>query len=143
MRKSGGLEEGVELLEIEFQIDDTNMISFLNKNIDRLMRMSHPNIIKYIDFKPDYQQSKLKYYMIIRSRIQRQQIIGDSLSNLIKRKRYKGSYFREKQIWNIFLQILVGMKYLHENDMSHQNLDVNVRIYGSVRTLWSRKTSMY
>jgi len=54
MRKSGGLEEGVELLEIEFQIDDTNMISFLNKNIDRLMRMSHPNIIKYIDFKPDY-----------------------------------------------------------------------------------------
>ena len=56
---------------------------------------------------------------------------GD-LSKLIQRQRLKKKPFEEKLIWQYFLQICLGLKYLHDNKILHRDVKtLNVFITGS------------
>ena len=46
---------------------------------------------------------------------------GD-LENRIKEQKKKGKYFNEKDIWRVFIQLVKGLKSLHELDILHRDI---------------------
>lgn len=48
---------------------------------------------------------------------------GD-LFEKIKKKQKKSGHLEEKEIWNIFIEIVFGLKALHERNIFHRDLKV-------------------
>ena len=46
---------------------------------------------------------------------------GD-LENRIKEQKKKGKYFNEKDIWRVFIQLIKGLKSLHDLDILHRDI---------------------
>jgi len=52
---------------------------------------------------------------------------GD-LEGKIKEKRKSKSYFDEEDIWNVIIQALRGLNWLHDCDTLHRDLKVSLNI---------------
>ena len=72
---------------------------------------------------------------------------GD-ISQLIKRYKTNHTYFTENQIWYYFIQICIGLRYLHKNNIIHRDIkpanlfidkNNNIKIgdFGIIKTLQS------
>jgi len=77
-----------------------------------LASISHPNIIAYKD--SFIYENSLCIIM--------EYADGGDLANLIETKKKAQTLFLEKEIWEIFLQILTGLNALHELKTLHRDL---------------------
>ena len=84
---------------------------FMNE-INILKKCHHPNIVKLIDHFED-----IEYYYIILEYIQ-----GEDLKNYIKKQLYT---FNEKQVAHIIIEIVRGIKYLHQFGILHKDIKEN------------------
>ena len=79
-----------------------------------LYSLDNPNIISYIDSFFDEESKTLNTIMEYAEN-------GDLSKKILslKKKKY---HFTENQIWKFIIQILLGMNYLHENNIIHRDL---------------------
>ena len=79
-----------------------------------LYSLDHPNIISYIDSFFDEESKTLNTIMEYAEN-------GDLKKKIssLKQKKY---HFTENQIWKFIIQILLGMNYLHDNNIIHRDL---------------------
>ena len=79
-----------------------------------LYSLDNPNIISYIDSFFDEESKTLNTIMEYAEN-------GDLSKKILslKKKKY---HFTENQIWKFVIQILLGMNYLHENNIIHRDL---------------------
>ena len=80
----------------------------------------HPNIIAYKEAFFDETCSTLNIVMEFADE-------GD-LEIKIKEMKANGKLFDEKEIWNIFIQALRGLAWLHELQILHRDLKVRIKI---------------
>ena len=79
-----------------------------------LASLDHKNIIGYKEAFFDDRSKTLNIVM--------EYAEGGDLSSKIKETRKKNSYFEEEMIWSTLIQILEGLKYLHQSHIIHRDL---------------------
>ena len=79
-----------------------------------LASLDHKNIIGY---KEAFFDDKSKTLNIVMEYAE-----GGDLSTKIKEHRKNNSYFEEEEIWSTLIQILEGLKYLHQSCIIHRDL---------------------
>ena len=79
-----------------------------------LYSLDNPNIISYIDSFFDEESKTLNTVMEYAEN-------GDLSKKILSLKK-KNYHFTEKQIWKFTIQILLGMNYLHDNNIIHRDL---------------------
>ena len=79
-----------------------------------LASLEHKNIIGYKEAFFDDRSKTLNIVM--------EYADGGDLSTKIKEYRKKNSYFEEAKIWSTLIQILEGLKYLHQSHIIHRDL---------------------
>ena len=79
-----------------------------------LASLDHPNIIGYKEAFFDDKSKTLNIVM--------EYADGGDLSTKIKEIRKKNTYFEEEKIWSTLIQILEGLKYLHQSCIIHRDL---------------------
>ena len=79
-----------------------------------LASLDHKNIIEY---KEAFYDDKSKTLNIVMEYAD-----GGDLSTKIKEVRKKYTYFEEEKIWSTLIQILEGLKYLHQSCIIHRDL---------------------
>ncbi|CAH8462200.1 unnamed protein product [Schistosoma mattheei] len=94
------------------------------KCIDRILnevnvirqQLRHPNIVRY--YKTFLDSDHLYIVMEL--------LDGVSLTELLISFKEKNIYFSESQIWNMFIQLILGLRYLHkEKKILHRDLSSN------------------
>ncbi|CAI2724370.1 unnamed protein product [Schistosoma spindalis] len=94
------------------------------KCIDRILnevnvirqQLRHPNIVRY--YKTFLDSDHLYIVMEL--------LDGVSLTELLISFKEKNIHFRESHIWNIFIQLILGLRYLHkEKKILHRDLSSN------------------
>ena len=90
-----------------------NMKVKFDKEMKLLAKFSHPNIVKIID----YFENPENIFHIISENYQCN--LGDFIRNQINKKRY----FSESIILSIFTQICLGIKYIHDLNILHRNIN--------------------
>ena len=118
MAKNTVTEEGlcVKIMDKESLEADDNM-TFFRREVGILSGLNHPNIVKYFDLLEDSNN----YYIFM------EYCPGESLQGIIERP----GKLQESYIATIFRQILEGLKYLHEQNVSHRDLKPDNIIVGS------------
>ena len=85
----------------------------IQKELYLLKNLNHPHITTYLS--SFYEKGN--FFIII------DYIEGEDLESYFKDKKEKGIYVKEKKIWEIFLQILDGLSYLHNTEkIIHRNI---------------------
>lgn len=79
-----------------------------------LASLSHPNVIGYKEAFYDEPSKTINIVMELADD-------GD-IASKIKHNFESHLFFKEKTIWSILIQILQGMKYLHDNNIIHRDL---------------------
>ena len=87
------------------RINSLNEIRFLSS-------ISHQNIISY---KESFYEEKTGFLNLVLEYAND----GDLHSKIFQQKNKK-EYLKEKIIWSIFIQILKGLKVLHDNNLIHR-----------------------
>jgi serine/threonine protein kinase len=95
-------------------VDDT-ILEYINKEIDILKQLEHPNVVKFIEYKqfPTYFNLVMEYYNYNNLQV--------NLDNYIKT--YKKP-FDEKLVQYLMKQIVSGIKYLHDKNIVHRNISL-------------------
>ena len=100
------------------RINSLNEIRFLSS-------ISHQNIISY---KESFYEEKTGFLNLVLEYAND----GDLHSKIFQQKNKK-EYLKEKIIWSIFIQILKGLKVLHDNNLMHRDLkSANIFIFGII-----------
>ena len=83
----------------------------INNEVSCIKKLKHPNIILYKDSFNDEDN----YFNIVTTFCE-----GGDIYNKIQNQ--KGEYFNEEQILNWFVQILLGLDYIHKNNIIHRDI---------------------
>ena len=101
-------------------LSDKDKQSSLNE-IRILASLNHPNII---DYKEAFFDEETKTLNIVMEYAEE----GD-LENKVKENLKRRMHFSENTIWEWIIQILEGLKYLHDNKIMHRDLKcANIKI---------------
>ena len=85
-------------------------IDLIKKEIDKLININNPNIIKYLGlYEDDYNIHILMEYFK-----------GYDLSKIIALKKYNN--YEEKDICEIICQLLQALKYIHKHNLIHRDI---------------------
>ena len=84
----------------------------INEEFEKLKSLDHHNIVKY--YKSFIKDNSL--YFI------EQYIDNGSLDNLVVAYESLNKPIETKLLWNIFMQCISGLKYLHDKDIIHKNI---------------------
>ena len=95
------------------KMEKKEKMSSLNE-IRLLASISHPNIIAYKESFYDEKNETLNLILEYAN--------GGDLHSKIKEHKKTKSYFKEKTIWSIFIQMLIGLKNLHDHKIMHRDL---------------------
>ncbi len=79
-----------------------------------LARLRHPNIVSFWEAFKEVTNSKKCLYIVMEF------ADGGDLSNLIKSQ--KGKNMAEKRVINLFVQIALAMKHVHDRKILHRDL---------------------
>ena len=90
-----------------------DMKNKLEKEINLIAKFSHPNIMKIID----YFENPANVFHIIYDNYQ------CDLTECIKNQFNKKKYFSESIILSFFTQICLGIKYIHDLNILHRNIN--------------------
>ena len=93
-------------------INDQTQISQNTNEISIFKQLHHLNLIQYIN--SFYHKEKLCIIM--------EYADDGDLSSKIKYNKANGLMFTEHLIWDYLIQILYGLKYLHDNKIMHRDL---------------------
>ena len=63
---------------------------------------------------------------------------GDLYQRIVEQQR-KNQLFPEAEIWSVFIQVVKGLKTLHDLKILHRDLKVTTYDYFRVRTYFSRR----
>lgn len=79
-----------------------------------LSQLDHSNVIRCEGWFRD--ESRQSIFIVLEF------CAGGDLNSVILKQRTEGKYFDESQIWDIFYQLCVGLKHLHEHGIIHRDL---------------------
>jgi serine/threonine protein kinase len=80
----------------------------IQKEIEALIKLNHPNIAKYYEY---FQENDYLYVVMEFSE-------GKTFKQIISEQ--ENNYFKESFILKVFLQMVNGLKYIHERNIHHQ-----------------------
>jgi serine/threonine protein kinase len=112
-------------IDVQHHMAET-AVSDAEREIDMLKKLSHPNIVKYID---NFATGD-KYYIVM-------ELCRGVPLDAYLRSLPKGTGLSEKGVWTIFIQLTMALAYMHvEMDVVHRDLHPrNVMIDGSDLTV--------
>ena len=84
----------------------------INEEFEKLKSLDHHNIVKY--YKSFIKDNSL-YFL-------EQYIDNGGLDNLVNAYESLNKPIETKLLWNIFMQCISGLKYLHDKDIIHKNI---------------------
>ena len=110
VRKKGTHQEyalkKIKLLKLKYE-DKLNLITEL-----KIIRYAKSNfILKYVDCFVD------NYYLYIIT-----PIYNCDLQHFIYQRQKNNNPFNEDEIWNYIIQLIIGLKYLHKNNIIHRDI---------------------
>ena len=87
----------------------------MNQELERLKNLKHQNVIKYIKW---FKENENIYII-------KEFIDNGEVSNILDAYKTMGQLIEENTLWNIFMQCMSGLDYLHKNNVVHKNISSN------------------
>ena len=80
------------------------------KQMDTLKTINHPHLLKYYNY---FKDENNNLYMVY------EHMNNSDLNSFIRAHQILGKNVKEEEIWNILLQCLSGLAYLHQKDLAY------------------------